>query len=381
MLKIAYVVPIIAPYAIPRYQELAKNKDIEVHIIVERQTNSERQGWNYENVEGCYTHQLNTKVASKYNIQNKKHGYKIDKTRYFSFELKSKIREIKPDIVLVCNSTQIMFLYGPRDYKLGVVVEDTLRAAEGRNKINSIFKRIMLKHADFYIPFSEDAIEFLAYNRIKEPLIRSYWSMDKEFFNNLTEEEKKIKKSKYGMKEKHNYILTANLIPRKGILQFISAWSKMNDDFLKNSELYILGDGPLKNEILEFVEINSINNVHLVGNVSYQEVSYYLQCGDIFVLPTLEDLCSLSVLEAMASGLPVLTTIYNGARQFVKEGQNGYIFNPLDEKSIIETLEKINKANLQYLSQKSLQYVEEYSTKLVMGKLYEDIIEFHKSHR
>ena len=33
MIKVVYVVPIIAPYAIPRYQELAKNKDIEVHVI------------------------------------------------------------------------------------------------------------------------------------------------------------------------------------------------------------------------------------------------------------------------------------------------------------------------------------------------------------
>lgn len=373
MFKVAYVVPIIAPYAIPRYQELAKNKDVEVHIIVEKQTNSERQGWNYENVEGCYTHQLNTKFASRYNIQNRRHSYKINKTRYFPFELKSKIREIKPDVVLVCNSTQIMFLLGKRNYKLGVIVEDTLRAAEGRNKINSILKQIMLKKADFYIPFSNDAIDFLEYNGIKEPLIRSSWSMDKEFFNDLTVESKKVKKIKYGMKDKKNYILTANLIPRKGIMQFISAWGKMNKTFLDNSELYILGDGILKNEIIEYIKNSKLENIHLVGNVSYQEVSHYLQCGDVFVLPTLEDLCSLSVLEAMASGLPVLTTIYNGARQFIKDGENGYIFDPLNEKNVIEILEKINESNLDKFSECSLKYVEEYSTKLVMDKFYKNL--------
>ena len=44
MIRVVYVVPIIAPYAIPRYQELAKNKDVEVHVIAERDTNAERSG-------------------------------------------------------------------------------------------------------------------------------------------------------------------------------------------------------------------------------------------------------------------------------------------------------------------------------------------------
>lgn len=380
-MKIVYVVPIIAPYAIPRYSALAAKKDVEVHIVVERMTNNERAGWAYTDVPGCTVHMLNSKMAHSYQITNKTNGYKMDKMRYFSFGLQNKINEIQPDIVLVCNSTQILFLLGPRKYKLGVVVEDTLRAAEGRSRINKILKNMMLRLADFYIPFSDDAVEFLNMNKLRKPQLRSYWSMDREDFSTLSKMEINKAKDAFGMDAIKNFVLVAGLIPRKGILQFLKAWNMMDGTFKENCKLFIIGDGPLKDEIQQYIENNKLENVIMIGNKPYTEVIQYYQCADIFVLPTLEDLCSLSVLEAMASGLPVLTTIYNGARQFVLEGVNGYIFDPLNEDSVCNALKNIHTADLEKMSEASLKEVEKYATQTVMDKLYYDLLEFLKSTR
>ena len=43
-MRIVYVVPLLAPYAIPRYQELARLNDTEVHVIIEQDTHKERIG-------------------------------------------------------------------------------------------------------------------------------------------------------------------------------------------------------------------------------------------------------------------------------------------------------------------------------------------------
>ena len=59
-----------------------------------------------------------------------------------------------------------MMLYGKRHYKLGVVVEDTIRASESRSLLKKIIKKYMLKRADFYLPFTKDANNFLKYNKI-----------------------------------------------------------------------------------------------------------------------------------------------------------------------------------------------------------------------
>lgn len=372
-MRIVYVVPMLAPYAVPRYKALASMPDTEVHVIIEQDTNKERAGWTFQQIEGVHMHLMSEKLEKRYVQSNKADKYHTDYTRMISYGLRKKIKEINPDVVLVCNSTQILMLSGKRNYKLGVVVEDTLRAQESRNKVKRIIKKIMLKKADFYMPFTSDAVSFLIANGINGPFMRSSWSMDTEFFTDLNDDEKIIFKMKHGIDAKTNYILVANLIPRKGICQFLDGWVTMSKQFQEESKLFILGDGELHEQIKERILNDRITNVELLGCKSYKEVSHYLQCGEVFVLPTLEDLCSLAVLEAMASGLAVLTTIYNGAKDFVKSGENGFIFDPLQVKDIVDTLQKIEESDLRKMGLRSKEIIQNYSSLNVIKKLRQDL--------
>lgn len=368
-LTIVFVVPILAPYTIPRYKELASIDNTEVHVVIEKDTDKGRPGWSFLEIEGVHMHLLNNSLSYKFKRKNKNSKYVLANGRSFSLNLQKEISRINPDIVLVCNSTQILMLNQTRDYKLGVIVEDTLRAAESRTRFNRFVKKVMLKRADFYVPFTQDATDFLKKNDIWGPFLKSSWSMDVDFFSDLAFEEKQKKKMEYGMNANINFILVANLIPRKGIQQFLDGWAEMPEWFYKDTKLFILGDGVLKASITQQIDREGLNNVFLLGNVSYDEVSHYMQCGDVFVLPTLEDLCSLAVLEAMASACPVLTTIYNGAREFVEDGVNGFIFDPLEKKSIIDVLNKIQASNIDEMSKASKEKVKFYSTKKVMAEL------------
>ena len=173
MIKVVYIVPLLAPYAISRYQELAKNKNIELHVVVEKDTSLGRTGWHFQQIEGVKTHLLKGTMSKNYGIQKGFGSYKMDAVRLISFGLKRIIKKINPDIVLACNATQIMMLMGKRRYKMGLIVEDTIKSVEGRSRINSLVKRAMLKSADFYIPFTEDAVKFLEINGIVGPFIKS----------------------------------------------------------------------------------------------------------------------------------------------------------------------------------------------------------------
>ena len=55
------------------------------------------------------------------------------------------------------------------------------------------------------------------------------------------------------------------------------------------------------------------------------DVAPFYAAGDIFALPSFYDSCSLSVLEAMAAGLPVVTSSTNGAAELLSDGENGFI--------------------------------------------------------
>ena len=367
--KIVFIITVVAPYLKQRFEEMAKDEDIELHIVVQNDTVSGRTGWGFSEIKGCHTYMLSSYEKGFVNDHSSS-GYKIDNGRYLTRGMKKLVNSISPDIVIVCNSTQIALLYGPRKYRLGVVVEDTLRAAEGRKKINKYIKRILLKTADVYFPFSDDAVAFLRENGITSPLIPSSWSIDLSFFNTVTDI--RAARNELGLTAERNiYTIVAALIPRKGIAQFLDGWMAMGPEFTASNQLNIIGDGELDAELKAKAADNP--EVRFLGNLPYEMVSTYLQCSDVFVLPTLEDLCSLSVFEALAAGIPVLTTIYNGARFMVEEGKTGYVFDVSDRDSIINALNRIDGADISEMKKNAREKMRCYSNEYVMKDFSEKI--------
>jgi UDP-glucose:(heptosyl)LPS alpha-1,3-glucosyltransferase len=89
--------------------------------------------------------------------------------------------------------------------------------------------------------------------------------------------------------------------------------------------------------------------LHLVGET--EQVQKYYAAADLMVLPTLYDPFSNVCLEAMACGMPVITTAENGAAELIREGENGYIQqNPLDVLELSRCLGKcLERENLKIM--------------------------------
>jgi UDP-glucose:(heptosyl)LPS alpha-1,3-glucosyltransferase len=73
----------------------------------------------------------------------------------------------------------------------------------------------------------------------------------------------------------------------------------------------------------------------------------YYQAADVYVQPTLYDACSLVVLEAMACGLPVITSACNGASEMIEDGREGSILDdPQDEADLARRMERYLSAEV-----------------------------------
>ena len=81
-----------------------------------------------------------------------------------------------------------------------------------------------------------------------------------------------------------------------------------------------------------------MQNVYFVGAKPYEEIVRYYKAADVFVIPTLEDNWSLVVPEAMACGLPIASSIYNGCWPELVTSENGWTFDPLVHGSIKNVL-------------------------------------------
>ncbi|MEX1112059.1 MAG: glycosyltransferase family 4 protein [Candidatus Andersenbacteria bacterium] len=78
--------------------------------------------------------------------------------------------------------------------------------------------------------------------------------------------------------------------------------------------------------------------ITLTRNVAAREIPQYLTRADVFILPASQEQLGYSVLEAMASGLPVLVSSDTGATSYVEHNRNGYVFAPRSEEEIVNAV-------------------------------------------
>lgn len=134
--------------------------------------------------------------------------------------------------------------------------------------------------------------------------------------------------------EKEEKIIThiSNFRPLKRIIDVIDIFKGIN---LKiSSKLMMVGEGPEKRKALRYVSDNKlIDKVLFLGNSS--EIDKILCYSDLFLLPSEKESFGLSALEAMAHGVPIISSNAGGIPEVNLNGKTGFISNIGDTKSMI----------------------------------------------
>ncbi len=127
---------------------------------------------------------------------------------------------------------------------------------------------------------------------------------------------------------------------RKGLKYVLEALKN-----IKKAKLMIVGKGDIDRFKSKAKELSVIDRCRFIGPV--REVEKYYVAANVFVFPSTYDPCANVTLEAMASGLPVITTADNGASGVIENGKNGFILNQPDNiKKMSEYLKTLEKNDL-----------------------------------
>ncbi|MBN2087534.1 glycosyltransferase family 4 protein [Candidatus Peregrinibacteria bacterium] len=130
----------------------------------------------------------------------------------------------------------------------------------------------------------------------------------------------------------------AELHPRKGHKYLLRAFMKLQEEMPQiKTSLLLVGEGPLENEFKE--QYFEQKNIHFLG--WRNDIPEILKSSDIFVLPSLKEAFGLVLVEAMASGVPVITTNTGGAVDIVQDGKTGYLVPPSNSEKITEAIRLI----------------------------------------
>ena len=123
-----------------------------------------------------------------------------------------------------------------------------------------------------------------------------------------------------------------------GIEYFLNALTKVVKE-VPDVRILLCGDGPLKEGFIRFVKEHSLDDyVFFAGLIPNDELPKYYNAADVYVSTSLSDGTSLSLLEAMACGLPTVVTDVPANLEWVVDGENGSVVPRRDSKALSEKL-------------------------------------------
>lgn len=130
-------------------------------------------------------------------------------------------------------------------------------------------------------------------------------------------------------------LYVGRLAAMKGLPVLFEAMNKLKDQ-LPDLKLTVVGDGSERSEIEKMAEALGVRDrIDFVGYKSQTEVREYLQASDIFVLPSFAEGVPVVLMEAMAAGLPVLTTRIAGVPELVVHKESGWLVPPGDAAALV----------------------------------------------
>ncbi|MDO9530360.1 MAG: glycosyltransferase family 4 protein, partial [Syntrophales bacterium] len=152
-------------------------------------------------------------------------------------------------------------------------------------------------------------------------------------------------------------------LKKKGIESLVEAASKLKISGKNNFKIIVIGGLPYGSLSRQIKNLNLEDMIIFTGQIRSTE-EYYAN-SDVFVLPTYYDACSLVVIEAMACGLPSITTTANGASGIITDGENGYIItHPPDPADLADKMNLLMAyENRKKMSKEAFRIGQDYSTK------------------
>lgn len=137
------------------------------------------------------------------------------------------------------------------------------------------------------------------------------------------------RRSELGLKPRDVLLVySGRLAPEKNLAFLLQAFSGVAQA-VPNTHLLLIGDGPEREKLEQQITESGLDDrVHFTGQVSYDHLPGYLSMCDIFVTASVSEVHPLSVIEAMASGLPVMGIQSVGVGDSVCDGETGFLASP-----------------------------------------------------
>jgi len=166
---------------------------------------------------------------------------------------------------------------------------------------------------------------------------------------------------------------------QRGLLRAFRAILERHPDWRDRVRLIIAGDGPLRGELAPLAsELGLGDSVWFPG--ARPDVPALMRAMDVFVLPSINEGISNTILEAMATGRPVVASRTGGNPELVVDGLTGALYDPDEESALAASLENyVQQSDLRRSHGEAARrrVVEQFSLEAMVaryGEFYDDVL-------
>lgn len=348
-MEILFISNVPSPYRVDFFNELGKY--CKLTVLFEKNTSDERdkswKNYRFDNFQG---------IILK--------GKSINTDTAFCPEILKYVLNRKYDKVICTTFTDLTGMLAVQCMKLFRIpyyLECDGGFAKDGKGFKERLKKIVISGAKGYFSTGRSCDEYyLKYGAKESRLIRYPFSSIRNQdiqSSTISAEEKLTLREQLGIKEEKVVLAVGQFIHRKGFDVLLEAAQKMSSEI----GIYFVGGIPTE----EYIDLkNGLENVHFEGYKQKNELSNYYRAADLFVLPTREDIWGLVVQEAMAYGLPVISTDRCAAAlEVIEQDENGNIVPVEDSVALRENILRFlkSKEKLQISGRKSLENIKSYT--------------------
>ena len=231
---------------------------------------------------------------------------------------------------------------------------------------NSWKKKITLKYERFLINQNQSKIQFVAVSKNIGEFLRRFNAKAKIHILENGIDLEKFKKSNNN--RFFNFCSVGSLVDNKNHAFLLKVLKSLNKKRSENHSMIIVGDGPERKKLESYISEHNLR-VELIGNTN--EVSKYLNQGKIYLHASRREAFGLTILEAMACGLPGVTLDGGGNSQLVKTNYNGFLMKEENIDEFVRCIESLldDESLFQKMSKNAVETAQNFGMDSYISKL------------
>lgn len=237
----------------------------------------------------------------------------------FWLKIYQKLRTIKPDVFHAQSVLSGIPAWAAKKFlKIPYVVWGQGSDIYLPDRFTRLTSKFILQNADAVLALTQN---------MKQKMKQIYDRDISIVPNGIDLEKFKIPSESKKGRDAKTIVFVGRLHPVKGVRYLLQAMKIVHAE-MPDAKLILVGDGEERENLESLTNSLGIREcVEFAGKVPHERIQDYMNQAEVFVLPSLSEGFPVTILEAMACGLPIVATNVRGIPNIVEEGVNGYLVN------------------------------------------------------